>query len=158
MNKALIKTKSKDRVAKEVVKTIASILIALSGAILFSDKVIDFQLSNTFGYSDSATFVWVFTQTISPIILVIGSIFKPYKISYIIPIYFYCIQLIWVFDASLKFDNSLLQLYAIGCVLGFVFLTLTINYIISKATKERNEKMNFLQQALNLSIDINEKK
>jgi len=101
-------------------RIIASLIIALSGFILFTDKVFYFELNNTYGFKSSQAFIWVLTQTLSPLILVLGAVFKPYKISFLIPVYFYSIQLYWVFRPDIQFDDSLLQVYAIGCCLGFV--------------------------------------
>jgi hypothetical protein len=121
------------------VRIFGSMLIALSGLILFSDKVITFELDNNYGFNDTPTFIWIFSQSLSPFLILLGSLFKPFKISYFIPVYIYSIQIYWVFQPDIFFDNVFLQTYAIGSVLGFILLSYIIyrvNNIKSKRDKE----------------------
>src|SRR5690606_39433610 len=69
-------TKYDDQVLKAAIRTFASILVALSGLILFADKVFPYELSNNYGFSDSQTFIWVFSQTLAPLLLVLGLVFR----------------------------------------------------------------------------------
>lgn len=134
-----IERKSKDQEAKAVIRVLGSLIIALSGLILFSDKVLTFQLENNYGFDDTPTFIWVLSQTLSPILILIGSLFKPFKTSYLIPVYIYAIQLYWVFKPDIRFDDVLLQTYAIGAVFGFLLLSYMVyrvNNLKSKRDKE----------------------
>ena len=153
-----IKTKLKDPATKAVIRIIGSIFTILSGVMLFSDKIFYFSLDNTFGFSDTQTFIWVLSQSLSPVLLILGSVLRCYRISYTVPLYFYFIQLYWVFDASLKIDDVLLHIYAIGVVLFFCISALIISKIFTKALNERATKLNLLESMLDLSITISEKK
>ena len=136
---------------------VASLLVALSGIILFTDKIVPIELSNTFGFKNSQAFIWVLSQTLSPIILIFGVLLKPFRISFFIPIYFYSIQLIWVFESQLTLDDSLLHVYAIGCVFGLTLLLILIYQMVG-VQKDRDIARNiFLEKALNLSIEVNKK-
>ncbi|WP_146052768.1 MULTISPECIES: hypothetical protein [Aquimarina] len=126
-------------------KVFASSLVILSGLILFSDKVTTFGLTESYGFKSTKTFIWVITQTLSPLLLCCGGILKPYKISYTAPIYFYFIQLYWVFNAKkLGLDDVLLHVYALGFTVA-VFVTLfcisILFYLIKKINSKRLEQL-----------------
>jgi len=136
----------------------ASLIIALSGMILFTDKVITFNLEDNYGFQDSQTFIWVLCQTLSPLVLILGAVFRPYKIAYLIPVYFYSIQMYWVFMPNIKFDDELLQVYAIGCCIAFAAIVITLNVIYSRMVKTRKAKESFLEECLDFSIELNQRK
>src|SRR5690606_14174273 len=119
---------SKGQVAKVGIRIFASFLVAMSGLILFTDKVTTFGITSTFGFRDTQTFIWALCQSFSPLILILGSCFKPFRIAYTIPGYIYFIQIYWVFHPEIKFDDVFLQIYAIGFVSGFTTLIIVINY------------------------------
>ena len=133
----MINGTSNDQGVKGGIRIVGSIIVALSGLMLFSDKVLTIELTNNFGFKNTSTFLWVLTQSLSPFLLVLASVFKPYRISYTIPVYFYTIQLYWVFDPSLKMDDALLHLYAFGSVLGFLLLSYVIIRINDLKTRKQ---------------------
>ena len=126
--------------------------MALSGLILFADKVITFELAENYGFSDTQTFIWVFTQSISPLLIILGFMFRPYKIAITIPLYMYFIQLYWVFSPGVRFDDVLLQTYAIGAVAGFVALIIAINWFFHNASDQRQKTIGQLERALDLDL------
>ncbi len=148
----LTKTRYDDQVLKATIRTFASILVALSGLILFADKVFPYELSNNYGFADTQTFIWVFSQTLAPLLLVLGLIFRPYFISITIPVYIYFIQMYWVFSPGVRFDDALLQVYAIGTVAGFVALIAAINWYFHNATNQRQRTISQLEKALDLDL------
>lgn len=150
--KKLTRIKYDDQVLKVTIRTFASILVALSGLILFADKVITFDLSNNYGFADTQTFVWVFMQTFSPLLLILGLVFRPYKVAIIIPLYIYFIQMYWVFSPGVRFDDALLQTYAIGAVIAFIALIAVINWYFHHATNSRQRTIGQLEQALDLDL------
>ena len=128
-----IVVKLKDLEGKEDVKPLrikifGSVLVALSGFILFADKVITLKLSNNYGFADTQTFIWALSQSLSPFILVIALLFKPFKTSFLVPLYMYFIQIYWVFNACTTFDDFLMQAYAIGTCIIYIILI----YIIKR--------------------------
>ncbi len=153
-----IKRKSLDPAIKVKIRIFASFLVALSGFMLYTDKVLHITLENNFGFNDTQTFLWVFTQSISPLLLIFAFIFKPYRLSFAIPIYMYAVQLIWVFNPNLDFDDALLQVYALGSVIAFILLVFFINYIFSNIKSKSQHKISFLEQALDLSLTLNKTK
>lgn len=142
-----------DQEAKGVTKIIGSVIIALSGLILFSDKVITIELNNNYGFKSTASFLWVFSQTLSPILILIGSLFKPFRTAYLVPVYIYTIQLYWVFVPGIKFDNYFLQSYAIGACIGYVllcYLIVRFNQIKSIKEKENEEFQKEIKETIEL--------
>ncbi len=146
----LIEGKLTDQETKGGTRIFGSILIALSGLVLFSDKVFSFELQNNFGFKNTAVFLWVFSQTISPILMLAASIFKPYKTSYLVPVYIYAIQLYWVFQPEIKFDNYFLQTYALGACLGYLLLSIIIVKINSLKTKKEIENQKFKEEVFDI--------
>lgn len=124
----------------------------MSGLILFTDKVTTFELATTYGFADDQTFIWVFTQSVSPLLIILGLAFRPYKIAITIPVYMYCIQLFWVFNPGIRFDDLLLQTYAIGAVVGFISLVATINWCFHEASNQRQKTISQLEKALDLDL------
>lgn len=137
-------------------KTIGSVIIALSGILLFSDKILEalgIEGSNTFGFSSFSNFVWVFTQSIAPVLMILGFLLKPYFLSFLIPVYCYAIQVIWVFDPNLSYNNPSLHVYAIGSCILFLLLAVFINkYIIYMNQKDMEDKR-FIEET-NKTIDM----
>ncbi len=120
-------------------RVIGSIVVGLSGILLFLDKIlslIGIEGSNTFGFSNYSNFIWVLTQSIAPILLILGMLLRPYFLSVLIPVYCYSIQIIWVFQPQYHFDNEYLHFYAIGSCVIFILLFSFINII--SAIKHRN--------------------
>lgn len=142
-----------DQENKVVISIIGSFIVALSGLILFTDKVFPFELENKFGFKKTSTFIWVLSQTLSPILLIIASVFKPFKTSYIVPVYIYTIQLIWVFQPNIKFDDYYLQTYAIGSCIGFLLILYVIyRFNLIKSKKDKEDEA--FQKNINETIDI----
>lgn len=153
-----IKQKLKDQEVKGEIKfflrVIGSILVALSGFILLIDKVTSsIKLDNNFGYSDTETFLWVLGQTLSPLLILLASLFKPFRTSYLIPIYIYSIQLYWVFKPNVRFDNVYLQAYAVGSCVFFLLLLLFIYWVNSLKLKREKEE-EFFQFEVRNTIEL----
>ena len=122
-------------------RTLGSVIIAFSGILLFSDKILEalgIEGCNTFGFTSFSNFVWVFTQSIAPVVMIIGFLLRPYIFSLLIPIYCYTIQIIWIFHPDMYYDDPFLHAYATGACLIFSLLMLLI--FLSKYSKYRNKK------------------
>ena len=97
-------------------------LIALSGFILYSDKVftfigLQFIIPEKWAAAgmDFPTFVWFCSQTISPAIWALSTrLFKTHLLFHAIPVYCYILQLYFIFFDYKIVDDSFLQLYVIG--------------------------------------------
>lgn len=122
---------------------LASILVALSGFVLYSDKALVyvnwlFEVPEKFAFSgvNFQTYVWLLSQTISPLLLVIGSFFRPFRISYIVPVYCYTLQMFFIFLDYQLIDDEYLQLYVMGTTLlftGFLFTLLHLKKLYLKS-------------------------
>ena len=142
-----IEETSKGQEVRVAIRIFGSLIVALSGLILFSDKVISFEFSNNFGFKNTPTFLWVLSQSLSPFLLVIASVFKPFKTSYLVPVYFYFIQLYWVFDPSVMLDNALLHIYASGVCIIFLLLAYVISSVSHMKRRKDIEKELIIQEA-----------
>ncbi len=142
--------KLKGLVTKEVAsRFFASLLVALSGLLLYLDKVIvffDVTGGNSYGFADFETFIWVFTQSAAPVLMIIAYPFKPYISSFVIPVYCYAIQIIWIFQPQFTFDHLYLQLYAIGSCLLFIILLIFIKFIGRWNRKRNDLKLEFQKE------------
>ncbi len=122
-------------------KIVGSILVALSGSCLFLDKVLLFleiEGSNKFGFYSYADFIWVLMTSLVPIALgMLFIIFRPYIISYLIPLYCYTIQITWTFQPSIPADDIYLHLYAIGSCVVAIVMIVGFNSIIRYTKREK---------------------
>lgn len=131
----------RDQVRKddfEYSRILASIFIALSGLLLYLDKVfllLNIEGANTFGFSNYSNFIWSLMQSIGPLIMIFTFRFRPYVTSFVIPIYCYTIQIVWVFQPTMFFDLYL-HLYSIGTSLCFLLLM----YVIKNISLWRNNQ------------------
>lgn len=123
-----------------------SVLVILSGVILFSDKIVNISLENNFGFKSTKTFIWVLTQSLSPLLIAFATVLRPYVSSYLVPIYIYFIQVYWVFKPSIRFDDYLLQTYAIGTCLIFVGLIYIFNRGKSIKLQQKRENEEFINE------------
>ena len=111
----------------------------------------------TFGFELFADFVWVFCQSIAPIIMIIGVLLKPYYTSFLVPVYCYAIQIIWVFRTDLYFDDPLLHLYALGYCLLFVLLSIII-VALSQLNRKKQLEHDMFVKEMEASIELLNKK
>ena len=120
-------------------KLLGSFLIILSGIILYLDKIMlffnyKFIIPEKFIVAgmNFQTFIWLISQTISPILLIIGAQIKSYHISYIVPLYCYTLQLFFIFKDYKIIDDTYLYIYAIGST----FLVIIVIKIIQISRKK----------------------
>lgn len=154
LRKPWIAEKLNDLATKVGIRIFASFLVALSGLILFTDKVTTFGVTSNFGFQDTQTFIWALCQSFSPLILILGSCLKPFRIAYTIPGYIYFIQIYWVFHPDINFDDVFLQIYAIGFVSGFTTLIIVINYLFQGGRDEELEYQSSLEHYLDLQRPV----
>ena len=70
----------------------------------------------------------------------------------------YAIQLYWVFNPSIQFDDALLHIYALGCVVVFVLLVRFIHLKLYRAYKEQESRISLLERILDLYIKVDDDK
>lgn len=159
----MINQKYKDQVRKanHSPSVFATVLIILSGLILYLDKIFVFfniQLSNNHGFQGTEAFVWSLSQTLSPIIMLLGLYLKPFKEALIIPLYCYVIQLWFVLDSSLTIDRPLTWLYVTGTVIFIVLLALGINKMIIRNRELSRLKENIMEKIISTDDQLFKKK
>ena len=135
-------------------KIVASVIIALSGLILYADKAfmylnITFTPPSKFENAiDSETYIWLLTQSVSPLLIILGAYLRPYHIAYTIPIYCYCLQLYFVLLDTKTVDNTYLQAYVIGStlliMLCFYGIKLLIALLVRRKLLRAKEKIKTL--------------
>jgi hypothetical protein len=135
-------------------RILGTVLVVLSGLITYADKL-HFSFDNNFGYDTTTAFIFSFTTTISPIILSIGSNFRPLRLSYIFPIFIYSANAFWVLSQD-KTDMGYSYYYAGVVVISFVLLIIFIDKFIRKE-KYYKSKVSLLEALLDLKIAIDDK-
>lgn len=117
-----------------------TICIMLAGIMPFFEQILEalnIESSMTFGFTNFSNFIWAFSQCLSPILLIIGFLLRPYFISFLLPVYCYSIQMLWIFNTNMYLDDPLLHLYAIGSCAIFIFIA----FIILKLKERNREKI-----------------
>ncbi len=117
-------------------RIIGSIAIVLSGVILYVDKIMalfnyQFIIPEKFLLAgiNFQTFVWLMSQTISPLILVTGALLRSYSVSYLVPIYCYVLQLLFLLKDYKIIDDGYLYWYTFGMTLLIAFVIQAIKYL-----------------------------
>ncbi|MDB4293334.1 hypothetical protein N9954_08000 [Maribacter sp.] len=108
---------------------IASLFIVLSGLVLYADKAlmgvdIGALMPEKFVENgvDPATFVWIVGQTVSPLLIIAGSILKPHFYAYLVPIYCYVLQFHSIlFDLNIV-DDGYSYWYSLGITAILLFI------------------------------------
>src|SRR5699024_12211623 len=70
--KQWIAEKWNGQATKVGIRIFASFLVALSGLMLFTDKITTFGITSSFGFQDTQTFNWAPAQPFSPFVLISG--------------------------------------------------------------------------------------
>ena len=131
-------------------------MIILCALSIHADKVITLNFENNLAFKSAETATWSVFQNLGIFLMFFFIQLKPFKTSYLVPIYIYSIQLYWVFSPEIQFDNYLLQTIAIGSCALFLFIGYMVNNIrilhnkIQEETKLRN-------QEIKLTIDLLER-
>ena len=132
----------------ERMSVVASIIIALSGLILYADKAlvnvdIAILMPDKFieNQVDPSFFIWLVGVTLSPMLIIVGSILKPYFYAYIVPIYCYVLQFYFILIDYSLVDNGYSYAYSFG-----ITVVLLIIMQLARKSSERSTKL-MIQQA-----------
>ena len=113
----------------ERVSVIASFIVALSGLVLYADKAligVDMTVFMPDKFlekgSDPSFFIWLIGVTVSPMLIIIGSILKPYFYAYIIPIYCYVLQFYFILIDYSLVDNGYSYTYSLGITVILILI------------------------------------
>ncbi len=121
-------------------RVLGSFFILLCSISVTFEKLFDFYFDNCYGFQEEDTLVWMVSQTLTPIILVITRPLKPFAICYLFIIYFFSIQLYWIFDPNIPIYLYKVQLYAAGSVAIFILSTYLISKIKIKESRLRKKQ------------------
>jgi len=130
---------------------ITTILIILSGILLYLDKgfkYLGIHSNYTAGYEKFTDFIWVFMQSIAPLVVLLVLYFyiKRNKWVVFLPVYCYGLQIIWIFSPQYS-DDFLGYFYALGVCLAFflsiLILKKTIILLEQKKTKDQQFITNY---------------
>ncbi len=107
----------------------ASFIIALSGLLLYADKALafwDIQIWMPTKFAEKGVspeiFIWLVAQTLSPILIIIGSVLRPYFYAYLIPIYCYVLQFYFVLIDYSLVDDGYSYMYSLGISILLVLM------------------------------------
>ncbi|TSE05428.1 hypothetical protein FOF46_22965 [Aquimarina algiphila] len=117
-------------------RILGSIAIVLSGVILYVDKIMalfnyEFVIPEKFLLAgvNFQTFVWLMCQTISPLVLVSGALLRAYSVAYLVPIYCYVLQLLFLLKDYKLIDDDYLYWYTFGMTMLVAFVIQVIKYL-----------------------------
>lgn len=141
----------KENIENKYQTVFGTVLIALSGCILYLDKAFNYvgyegQVNSD--YYDFDTLVWVMCQTISPILIIVGANFKPFRISYVIPLYCYCLQVYYVFFDLRIVEKEYTPYYAFVTAIGVYFLITYLKHLLNHLHAIKNVEIELLESII----------
>lgn len=146
----------KDEVLISFRSILSSVLIALAGIVLLTDKLISFGLTKDqlFGFPSESSFIWSVSIPACVFLHTLGNLIgKPYKIAYLFPVWSSTVICLWIFSIyGPKDDSAYLNEYIYGSVVAFIALVAFSHFAFKKAYDIRNRKINAMQQALDLDL------
>ncbi|WP_148639268.1 hypothetical protein [Aquimarina longa] len=117
-------------------RVLGSIAIIFSGLVLYLDKIMaifnyQFIIPEKFLLAkiDFQTFIWLMSQTISPLILIAGALLRSYSVAYLIPIYCYILQLFFLLKDYKIIDDGYLYWYTFSTTILVIFVIQTIKFL-----------------------------
>ena len=133
-NSLLIKKELEDQEA--VISFVGSIFIILSGIILYLDKIIHFfniNIGYEFKYYHNLEdAIWYGSQTISPLLIVLGSLLKARKWCYFAPVSAFSVQFIYLIKDEVRFEDDYFWLYSVSAIFSFFLFHYLINNLLRK--------------------------
>ncbi len=151
-----ILTKSRDREAEAKTVT-GTIIIILSGLVLYADKIIDYWnlgIDYEFQYyGNLEVFVWTMGNTLSPILLVLGYWLKPHKWALAAPLTAYCVQLSYVFRDEKWIQRDYFWHHTVAFVIAFFLLALLLRDLAREKSKLKGIVVYLMELIAHKSVD-----
>ena len=116
-------------------RLIASFLVLVSGMILLSDLFVSYyniEFKNIYGFNSTTNFVFWLSMMVSQLLLIIAAQFKPYRISYLAPIYIISLSLYWIFFSNDYDNKSYFNIYVLGFSVALLVVISLISMIMNK--------------------------
>ncbi|MVO09781.1 hypothetical protein GOQ30_11485 [Flavobacterium sp. TP390] len=139
-------------------RLIASFLVLVSGMILLSDLFVSYyniEFKNIYGFNSTTNFVFWLSMMISQFLIIIAAQFKPYRISYLAPIYIISLSLYWIFFSNDYDNKSYFNIYVLGFSLALLVVISLISMIMNKEkveTEQKNAKLKLLENIFDLTV------
>ncbi|CAM4175259.1 MULTISPECIES: hypothetical protein [Flavobacterium] len=139
-------------------RLIPSFLVILSGMILLGDIFIDhyqIEFDNLYGYNSTSNFVYWLSMMVSQVILIIASQFRPYRISYLSPLYILFLNMYWIFISDDYNDKSYFNIGVLGISFAILVAVSLITMIINKEKQEAiatSSRMELLERVFDLTV------
>jgi uncharacterized membrane protein YphA (DoxX/SURF4 family) len=130
---------TKDRGEGGVKSPFGTILILLSGILLYADKILDYlniQIDYEFEYYNNAeVFVWVCSATVSPLLLIAGYWLKPRMLALASPLAAYSVQMMYIWRDEKWIQRDYFWYHTLAFMVGFILLLIAIRWILSRKSK-----------------------
>lgn len=145
-------TKLKDQ--EGVVNVLGTVILLLSGLILYVDKLVDYfdiQVDGIHYYQSLDVFLWTVSGTIAPLLICLGYMLKGEKWALAAPVVAYSAQLTYIFRDVKWIGRDYFWLYTALFVIGFLVLAYFIkNYANTISTLK--SKIRFLMDLIIIEI------
>lgn len=116
-----------------------TLLILLSGIVLYADKIIDYYgitIDYEFQYYKSLEiFVWVCSATVSPLLLIAGYWFKPKTWALASPLTAYSVQAMYVWRDENWIQRDYFWHHTVAFMVGFMLVIFLIKWVTSRKSK-----------------------
>ncbi|CAM4117224.1 MULTISPECIES: hypothetical protein [Flavobacterium] len=139
-------------------RLISSFLIVLSGMILLSDIFIvhyGIEFDNLYGFNSTSNFVFWLSMMVSQLLIIIVSQFRPFRISYLVPVYIISLSLFWIFFSD-EYDNkSYFNIYVLGFSIALMLVISMISILVNKEKLEAqatSSRMELLERVFDLTV------
>lgn len=142
-----ILTKSKDQEAEANGTVLGTILVLLSGIILYADKIINYfnlQITYDFKYYGSLeVFVWTVSGTVCSLILIATHIIKPYKWSLASPLTALSVQMMYTWRDEHWIQKDYFWWHTIAFIIFFAVLVYFINNYANTITALKSQVVRY---------------
>lgn len=139
-------------------RVLSSFGVVVAGFLLLSDVIVDhFNITFTkiYGFNSTSNFVFFVSQWISYLLLIVMIQFKPYRLSYIVPIYVNLLSLYWVFFSVIGDTKQYFVISVLGVSILFLILISFISISFRKEIEENIEKdakLEVLEKIFDLTV------
>lgn len=140
-----------------VTRIIGTIIIILSGCILYLDKIfllLDITLENTHGWNDTENYVWHLCQTISPVLIMFGMYLRAYTYSWMIPLFCYVLQFFFVIDSSKTVDKGSTWVYVIGTSVLIMIVFAILKRSLAQIGKVKKLQVELMEEIIRADDNI----
>lgn len=139
-------------------RLVSSFLVLVSGMILLSDIFVShykIEFDNLYGFNSTSNFVFWFSMMLSQLILIIAAQFKPYRISYLSPVYIISLSIYWIMFTTDYDNKSYFNIYVLGFSIALLIVVSLISVLVNKEkieTETHNSRVQLLERIFDLTV------